>query len=187
MNRLHRWYCRSDRWKKTIATRVPWVLAEANLGNSVLELGPGPGLTTDLIRQKVQRLTAIELDANLAAFLSRRLHHSNVEVITGNAAEMPFADNQFSSAVAFTMLHHVPSRDQQDAVLREVHRVLQPGATFAGSDSLQSLRMKLIHIGDTFVPVDPETFAQRLESAGFQCVTIERNAQAFRFQAHKPQ
>ena len=60
---------------------------------------------------------------------------TNVEVVTGDATALPFVDGRFSSAVSFTMLHHVPSAEQQNHVLAEVRRVLRPGGTFAGSDS----------------------------------------------------
>jgi len=165
---------------------VPWVLSGANLGENVVELGPGPGLTTDLLRLAVQRLTALEIDAKLAESLSSRLRGSNVEVVTGDATAMPFSDAQFSAGVSFTMLHHVPSPQLQDKLLREVWRVLKPGGVFVGADSLQSMLMRLIHIGDTLVPVDPETFAVRLEAAGFEVLELERNADAFRFHARRP-
>lgn len=186
MNRLHHWLCNSGRWRKTVEQRVPWVIAGADLGRNVLELGPGPGLTTDLLRLKAQRLTAIEVDARLAQSLRVRLNGGNVEVVTGDATAMPFSDGQFSAAVGFTVLHHVASRELQDTLLREVWRVIEPGGFFVGSDSLQSLFMRLIHVGDTLVPVDPGTFGARLESAGFQVLKIERNSQAFRFQAQRP-
>jgi hypothetical protein len=48
-----------------------------------------------------------------------------------------------------------------------------------------SLRMRLLHIGDTLVPVDPEKFASRLEGAGFTGVRIAKNNRRFRFVAHK--
>jgi hypothetical protein len=32
---------------------------------------------------------------------------------------------------------------------------------------LQGLSMRVIHLGDTLVPVDPNTFGARLEAAGF--------------------
>ena len=185
MNRLHHWLCRSGHWRKTIAQRLPWVLADADLGPNVLELGPGPGLTTDLLKLKAEHLTALEIDPKLANSLSRRLQGSNVAVVTGDATRMPFADAHFSGAVSFTMLHHLPSPEMQDKLLREVWRVLQPGGIFAGSDSLQGLRMRLIHIGDTLVPVDPNTFGSRLEQAGFEGIEIERGAVAFRFHARR--
>ena len=185
MNRLHNWLCSSARWRKTVAQRVPWVVEGAELGPNVLELGPGPGLTTDLLRLKVQHLTAIEVDSRLAQSLRSRLSGGNVEVITGDATAMPFVDGQFSGGVAFTVLHHVPSRDLQDKLLREVWRVIEPGGRFVGCDSLQGLFMRVIHLGDTLVSVDPNTFGARLEAAGFQVLKIEKNSEAFRFQARR--
>lgn len=186
VNRLHHWLCRSAHWRRTTEQRVPWVLSDANLGQDVLELGPGPGITTDLVRLSAPRLTAIELDPNLADSLRARLRGSNVEVVTGDATSMPFSDGQFSGGVSFTMLHHVPSPQLQDKLLREVWRVLQPGGFFVGSDSMQSSFMRLIHIGDTLVPVNPDKFGVRLEAAGFEVLEIEKGAGVFRFQARKP-
>lgn len=185
MNRLHHWLCRSAHWRKTIEQRVPWVLSDANLGQDVLELGPGPGITTDLVRLSAPRLTAIESDPKLADSLRDRLRGSNVDVVTGDATSMPFSDGQFSGGVSFTMLHHVPSPQLQDKLLREVWRVLQPGAFFVGSDSMQSLFMRLIHMGDTLVPINPDNFGVRLAAAGFEALEIEKRAGVFRFQARK--
>jgi ubiquinone/menaquinone biosynthesis C-methylase UbiE len=151
-----------------------------------LEVGPGPGLTTDLLRTAVPRLTALEIDPKLAGSLSSRLHGSNVQVVEGDATDMPFHDSEFSGTVSFTMLHHVPSPTQQDKVLREVLRVLKPGGVFVGSDSLQSWWMRMIHIGDTLVPIDPDTFGSRLQRAGFEVFDIQQNSQAFRFRARRP-
>ena len=162
------------------------MIGDTDLGSNILEIGPGPGLTTDLLRSLVPRLTALEIDAKLADSLRSRLKGSNVQVIEGDATEMPFGDSEFSGAVSFTMLHHVPSEGLQDRLLAEVLRVLKPGGFFVGSDSLQSWSMRIIHIGDTLVPVSPETFGARLESAGFEVLELQRNSQAFRFRARRP-
>jgi ubiquinone/menaquinone biosynthesis C-methylase UbiE len=156
------------------------------LGDKVLELGPGPGLSTDLLRRSPSHLMAIEIDGKLAHALRSRLQNSNVEVVIGDATAMPFADCQFSGSASFTMLHHVPSAELQDRVLREVWRVLEPGGMFVGSDSRQSWFMRVIHIGDTLVPVDPNTFGARLQAAGFEVVAISTNSEAFRFHARRP-
>ena len=186
MNFLHHYLCRSARWKKTVEERVPWVLTDTDLGHDVLEVGPGPGLTTDLLRPRVQKLTALEVDSGLAESLRSRLRGTNVEVFTGDATAMPFADEQFTGTASFTMLHHVPSPQLQDKLLREVRRVLKPGGFFVGSDSLESLFMRLIHIGDTLVPVNPDTFGGRLQAAGFEGIEIEKASKAFRFRAQRP-
>src|SRR5215472_4128780 len=186
MNRLHRWLCRSELWRSAIADRLPWAIGDTDLGPNVLEIGPGPGITTDLLRTSLPRLTALEIDATLANSLRARLRGSNVQVVEGDATEMPFEDMAFSGVVSFTMLHHVPSPELQNKVLAEVLRVLKPGGFFVGSDSLQNWFMRIIHIGDTLVPVNPDTFGARLESATFEVLEVQNSAQAFRFRARRP-
>ena len=186
MNRIHHWLCKSGAWRKTLQNEiVPWALCGVNLGANVLEIGPGPGLTTKLLRAKCERITSIEIDPQLAASLRARFEGSNVEVVEGDATSMPFADEVFSGAVSFTMLHHVPKPELQDALLRETRRVLKPGAQFAGVDSRNSWRMKLLHIGDVMNLVDPSTFGARLEAAGFEDIFIEGNSRRFRFHARR--
>jgi SAM-dependent methyltransferase len=186
MNRLHQWLCRSDRWRSTVAQRLPWAIGDTDLGPNVLEIGPGPGLTTDQLRTWVPRLTALEIDPALARSLSSRLEGSNVQVIEGDATGMPFGESEFSGAVSFTMLHHIPSQELQNKVFAEVFRILKPGGFFVGSDSLQSWFMTIIHIGDTLVPVNPDTFGARMESSGFEVLEVQKNSQAFRFRARRP-
>lgn len=186
MNRLHRWMCRSDHWRSTLAERLPWAIGATDLGPNVLEIGPGPGLTTDLLRTWVPRLTALEIDGKLAGALRSRLDGCGVQIVEGDATEMPFRESEFSGAVSFTMLHHVPSQELQNKLLAEAFRVLKPGGFFVGTDSLQSWFMKLIHIGDTLVPIDPEFFGARLEAVGFEVLEVEKNSQVFRFRARRP-
>jgi ubiquinone/menaquinone biosynthesis C-methylase UbiE len=187
MNLIHRWLCGSAGWRETVERQIlPWVLNGVDLGSDVLEVGPGPGITTDLLRPRIGRMTAIEVDAALAESLSARLKGTNVNVVHGDATHMPFEEAQFSGAVCFTMLHHVPSPQLQDRLLREIHRVLKPGGCFVGVDSRQSFGMRLIHVQDTLVPIDPNTFAARLQASGFADVQVKSNSSRFRFQARRP-
>jgi len=187
MNIIHHWICRSARWRKGLEqTLMPWALEGVDLGNNLLEIGPGPGLTTDLLRQRVQRMTTLEIDPHLADALKHRLEGTNVRVIEGDATKMPFDDGSFSAVIALTMLHHVPSPTLQDKLLAEARRVLRPGGIFVGIDSIPSFRFRLIHIGDTMVVVDPDTFSQRLETAGFSGVRIDKRPNRFRFRAVRP-
>jgi len=187
MNRFHRWFCRTSFWKKALANEIiPWALKDVELGDDVLEVGPGPGMTTDILRERLPRLTSIEIDSRLAAALKQRLQGTNATVVEGDATAMPFADGSFSGVVSFTMLHHVPSPALQDRLLAEVYRVLKPGGVFAGSDSRWSLGFHLIHLWDTMVLVEPESFAARLEAVGFRDVSVKIAKRAFRFCARHP-
>jgi SAM-dependent methyltransferase len=183
MNGFHRQVCRSARWRRRIKRLLPWALQGVELGDDVLELGPGPGVTTDLLSGQVRRLTALEVDATAAAALQDRLDGSGVHVVHGNGTAMPFADGSFSGVVAFTMLHHVPTIALQDRLLSEAWRVLRSGGVFAGLDGVGSFLFRLIHLGDTYTPVDPDTFRGRLERVGFTDVAVGRGQARFRFRA----
>lgn len=183
MNAYHRWLCQSASWKAGLQQLLPWALEGVDLGDHVLEIGPGPGLTTDLLRARVSQMTALEIDPRLADSLKQRMANTNVRVMQGNATDMPFEDQQFSAVVAFTMLHHVPSVALQNKLIAESYRVLKPGGVFAGADSLSNLRFRLIHLGDTMVAVDPDTLGVRLEEAGFTHPRVDKTARRFRFQA----
>jgi SAM-dependent methyltransferase len=184
VNLYHRRYCCSQDWAKLLESSVlPWALRDVELGDNLLEIGPGPGLTTDLLRQRVEGMTAIEIEQGPAAALAKRLAGTNVTVVEGDASAMPFEAATFSGAVSFTMLHHVPSAALQDRLLADVARVLKPGATFAGSDSMASFKFRLYHLFDTMVLVDPEGFAARLERAGFRDIAVRTGKGAFKWRA----
>ena len=165
---------------------LPWTLRGVELGQDLLEIGPGPGVTTDVLRSLKCRLTVLEIDAAAAAALQERLNGSNVRVVHGDGTAIPFADGSFSGVVAFTMLHHVETAAAQDALLSEARRVLCPGGVFAGFDGVDSLLFRLAHLGDGYLPASPDTFGSRLQAAGFTDVTIEQARGRFRFNAKRP-
>jgi SAM-dependent methyltransferase len=185
MNRIHQRLCSSDGWARRVREElVPWALKGVDLGSDVLEIGPGYGATTKVLAERIPRITALEADPKLAVRLAGEI--CSAEVVTGDGAAMPFGDGTYSSVVCFTMLHHVPSAERQDRLFAEVHRVLQPGGTFAGSDSPLSPRFRLLHLFDTMVVVDPDTLADRLTAVGFTDVKVRKAARVFRFSARKP-
>ena len=186
MNTLHNWICRSSRWRSTLQeSLLPWALYGLDLGSTVLEIGPGFGMATDVLLSKSPRVISVEIDTLLANSLARRLKGTNAQVIQGDGAALPFSTGTFSGAVCFTMLHHVPSTEMQDRLLSEVWRVLLPGGVFAGTDSRSSRMMRLLHYRDTLVAIDPDTFGARLETAGFVDVDIRVHPRVFRFRARR--
>ena len=187
MNLIHRWVCNSPRWQATVERYIlPWVLEGVDLGSNVVEVGPGPGITTDLLRSRVDRLTCVEIDRGLADSLSRRMSGKNVSVVCEDATAMTLPDATFDAAVSLTMLHHVPSVALQNQLLSEVGRVLRPGGLFVGTDSLSSPLFRLMHVFDTMVIVDPQSLPERLAAAGFTDIAVDvMQPYAFRFRARR--
>ncbi|MBO0775680.1 MAG: class I SAM-dependent methyltransferase [Actinobacteria bacterium] len=186
MNRYHQRVCSSRRWAAQLADSVlPAALDGVDLGGQVLELGPGYGAGTRPLASRTVTLTAVEPDPALA----RRLHRDlgdRVTVLTADARDLPFPDDTFSAVVCFTMLHHLPDAAAQDQAFAEAARVLRPGGTLAGSDSLPSLRWRLVHLGDVCTPVDPATLAGRLARAGFPRARVRTSPRRFFFAASVP-
>jgi SAM-dependent methyltransferase len=183
MNAVHRRLCRSDGWAQRMRTQVlPWAMRDVRLDGRVLELGPGYGITSTWLLEQGARLTAVEVDPDLASEL-RALFGGRVDVREGDGARLPLPDASFDVVVCFTMLHHVPSPEHQDRVFAEAARVLRPGGTFAGSDSRLSLRFRLLHIGDTMVPIDPDAMPDRLRRAGFADAEVSLGGRSYRFRA----
>ena len=185
MNVVHRVYCRSRRWRHHVGGLLPWATDGVPLaGARVLELGSGPGLTTDWLAPRVGSLTALEVDPRDAAALRRR--RPDVAVVEASATAVPLPDASFDVVLCFTVLHHLPDAAAQDQLLAEARRVLRPGGTFAGSDSRWGPLFALAHVRDTMTLVDPATFAERLSAAGFGEVSVDVGPHALRFRGTAP-
>ena len=180
----------SDDWRELLKEYLlPFAFGDrshADLGDDVLEIGPGPGLTTDLVRGHVDKLTAIELDPELAASLSNRLAGTNVDVVEADATAMPFESTRFTGAMTFTMFHHVPTVELQDRLLAEILRVLRPGGLLVASDSVASEDLAALHVDDIYNPVDPTTLSHRLEMIGFADIDVRSNTLGWRCHARRP-
>lgn len=191
MNSDHLELLTSDTWRTMLREQIiPFALGAhplADLGNDVLEVGPGPGATTDLLAAELEHLTALELDPDLAATLRHRTRASDtISVVEGDASDMPFESGRFSATVSFTMLHHVGGAEVQDQTFREICRVLRPGGLFIASDSIASEELAALHVDDTYNPVDPTSLEDRLARAGFVDVDIDSNAFGWRSHAYRP-
>ncbi|MFZ0043411.1 MAG: class I SAM-dependent methyltransferase [Solirubrobacteraceae bacterium] len=187
MNFAHNRLCSSAGWARRVEGElIPWGLDGVELGDDVLEIGPGFGATTRLLADRVPKLTAVELSEDYCARLRGELG-DRVAVGQGDATDLPYPEGRFSAAVCFTMLHHIDSPGRQDRAFAEVARVLRPGGVFAGTDSLGvGLKFRLIHIGDTLNLIDPAGLPQRLAAAGLVSIEVDTSERSLRFRARRP-
>jgi SAM-dependent methyltransferase len=173
MNENHAKLCPSPEWAAYMHSDVlPWFTSQADLGEHMLEIGPGPGAATEWLRHRVRRLTVLEIDSEAGAKLAQAYPDGNVEVVIGDATQAGWPDETFDSVGSFTMLHHVPTLALQNKILAEAYRLLKPGGVLVVSDSLASDDLHHFHVGDTYNPIDPASALSRLQTIGFDKITL---------------
>jgi SAM-dependent methyltransferase len=186
MNENHAILCASREWAEGLESEVLAPLtAGVDLGDEMLELGPGPGAATRWLRHRVKRLVALELDATAATRLADELAGTNVTVKVGDCTRAPFPGASFDSVGTFTMLHHLPTQALQFAALSETFRLLRPGGVLLGADSLASQELHAFHEGDVYNPIDPARLLVFLQAVGYTRMTLTVDS-GLRFAAHKP-
>lgn len=115
------------------------VLSRAGLkpGETVLELGPGPGaFTVDAARLLGEKgkLIAVDIEPEMIAEVKRRVHKAgitNVETHTASAYELPIPDESVDRVFMVTVLPEIPDPVKG---LREVYRVLKPDGVFSTTE-----------------------------------------------------
>jgi arsenite methyltransferase len=98
-------------------------------GERVLDIGSGPGLLAYDVAAAVGgtgRVCGIDASSAMVAMSSKRCAGQPwVEFRTADAAKLPYPDNGFDAAVSTQVYEYLPD---VPAALRELHRVLRPGA-----------------------------------------------------------
>ena len=100
----------------------------AEEGMDILDLGCGTGILFDMLRRRVGAegsVTGIDFSLEMAVKAHRNFPFANVNVVDGDAVNLPFRDSTFDMAVAFSSFPHFS--DQHEAV-HAIHRVLNDGA-----------------------------------------------------------
>jgi SAM-dependent methyltransferase len=85
----------------------------------------GCGLGHQCVEMARRGYSVVGVDTSLG--LLRRARASGAAVLLGDALHLPFRDDSLDFVYAIGVLHHLPSVEAQDAVLREVARTLRPG------------------------------------------------------------
>ena len=110
-----------------------------NAGDTILELGPGPGYFTVGASQMVEsegRVLCLDIQPEMLSLLHARLeeHHiTNAQPMVGDAANLPLADNSVDTAYLVFVLGEIPDRPRAIAELR---RVLKPGGLLCTMETL---------------------------------------------------
>ncbi|MFM2077908.1 MAG: hypothetical protein RJA49_1798, partial [Actinomycetota bacterium] len=117
-------------------------LAGVTEGQTVLDVGCGPGALTELLVDRVGAASVAAFDPSPPFVAECAARCPGVDVRAGRAEEIPFEDGRFDRALAQLVLHFVADPAQ---AARELRRVLRPDGVFAAcvwdfADGMEMLR-----------------------------------------------
>ena len=157
MNEYHLNFCASDEWADALKQWIlPGALAGVDLGDDVLEVGPGPGRTTDLLKDMTRRLTAVEVDATLAETAGGAAGRDERR---GRPRRRHRHALRRRAVQRRGLVHHVASRPERRAAGRAVRRGrpgARTGAVFAGVDSPDTPEFREMRVDDVCNPIGAE-------------------------------
>jgi len=105
----------------------------------VLDVGCGHGLMLIGVAKRLREGKAVGIDiwqkqdqagnSREATMLNVRLENvaNRVDLVDGDARQLPFDDNAFDIVVSSWALHNIYDRGGRDTAIREIARVLKPG------------------------------------------------------------
>lgn len=134
----------TTRWRSLLFGTPQRVLDRAGAapGMHVLEVGPGPGMYTVTLAERVAssggngRVTCLEVQPQMIEMLRERLHAAgvrNVETVQGDGRRMPFPDGGFDLVFLVDVVGEIPDKP---GFFGECARVLKPGGTLAVTEQI---------------------------------------------------
>ncbi len=164
----------------------PIALASLKPGETVLDLGSGPGFDCFLAANRVGpdgRVIGVDMTAEMLARArenAKQGQYTNVEFRLGEIEHLPVADGSVDVIISNCVINLAPDKGQ---VFREAFRVLRPGGRLMISDTvmLQPLpepvqRSVGAYVGCLAGAIDKQTYIDLVKAAGFGDVEILEEA-----------
>jgi len=152
------------------------LLLDCRPGDRVLDLGAGPGFSSEMLARLGYTVIAADPDHTALRNNRRRPSYDSsriqgtVRVVQGIAESLPFQDASFDGVVAMSVMHHV---SDLGAATSELARVLRPGAHAVfcepGLDHLEQTLTKraMREMGETDRAFDVLAFLRDARERGF--------------------
>ena len=156
----------------------------ASAGESILDLGSGPGFLACDLAQEVGatgRIVGVDISSDMNSIASTRVAAAGlsdrVDILEGDATALAFADATFHAAVSMQVIEYLA---EPDIALQQLARVLRPGGrlviidtdwdslVWAARDPSRATRIAAAwneHLPDPYLP---RSLAPRLRGAGFE-------------------
>jgi Methylase involved in ubiquinone/menaquinone biosynthesis len=163
---------------------LPTQFAKIKKGDVVIDLGSGAGNDAFIARAETGETgKVIGIDFTPAMIEKARqnaekLGYHNVEFRQGDIEKMPVSANTADVIVSNCVLNLVPNKD---GVLKEIYRVLKPGAHFSISDIVLegTLPEKIqkaaeMYAGCVSGAIQKQVYLELIEQNGFENITVQK-------------
>lgn len=163
---------------------LPTQFAGIKKGDTVIDLGSGAGNDAFVARAEAGETgKVIGIDFTPAMIAKARknaekLGFQNVEFREGDIENMPVAGNSADVIVSNCVLNLVPNKD---GVIKEIYRVLKPGAHFSISDIVLegTLPPKIQQAAEMYAgcvsgAIQKQAYLQLIEQNGFADVVVQK-------------
>lgn len=163
---------------------LPTQFAQIKRGDTVVDLGSGAGNDAFIARSETgESGHVIGIDFTPAMIQKARanaekLGLSNVEFREGDIEHMPVENETVDVVVSNCVLNLVPNKE---AVIRDIFRVLKPGAHFSISDIVLTGTLPAaireaaeMYAGCVSGAIQKQTYLKFIEQAGFSDISIQK-------------
>ena len=99
-------------------------------GNKILDMPAGTGRLSLALSQHGATVVGVDISRNMLAAADSKVENQltkHAHFAQGSGVQLPFADNTFDAVASFKFFHLVPN-DRKPLFIREMTRVLKPGA-----------------------------------------------------------
>ncbi len=128
-----------------IDATIEWIVREVDLeeGNSVLDLGCGPGLYTSRLAERGMRVTGVDYSRRSIAYARDYAEKNGLDITYRYENYLDLADAGQYDLVMLIFGDYCPlNPEQRRTLLANVRRALKPGGRFVLDVSTRPLRMK---------------------------------------------
>ncbi len=167
----------------------PVALASLKKGETVLDLGSGPGFDCFLAANKVGKsgkVIGVDMTPDMldrARENARKGNYTNVEFRLGEIENLPAADNSVDAVISNCVINLAPDKNR---VFKEAYRVLKPGGRLMVSDLVvtkelpESVKNSVdAYIGCLSGAIRRDEYLKAIEKAGFRDINVVDEAHYF--------
>jgi SAM-dependent methyltransferase len=135
----------ASRRPETIDRTVAWLIESLSLraGDSVLDLGCGPGLYTSRLAQAGLRVTGVDYSHRSIEYAIQYANENRLDITYRYENYLELSDkNQYDAAFLIYGDFCPLSPEQRSSLLQNIHRALKPGGKFVLDVTTRVLRKK---------------------------------------------